>query len=121
MSNTGITEQGARLVEIGRCVHSLSGGLEAIADGLPDGCPQAVELAGVIDGGLPPLVDLVMAAIADAGAVLPDARREQSMARGYQSMILMRRETAGEEVTREDWRESPIEFMKRLREAEADG
>jgi hypothetical protein len=106
-----------RLVEIGRCVHSLSGSLEAIADGLPEGSVQAVELAGLIDGGLPALVALVMAAIADAGAELPDDRREKSMARGYQSILLLRREGAGEDVSREEWREDPLAFMERQRAA----
>jgi hypothetical protein len=107
--------QAERLVEIGRCVHSLSGSLEAIADGLPEGSVQAVEIDGLVEGGLPPLIELVMAAIADAGAELPDERREKSLARGYQGIMLLRRETAGEDVPAAEWREDPIAFMERQR------
>lgn len=116
----GDQEHEKRLVEIARCVHSCSGSLEAIRDALPDDSVPTEELTGLIDGGWPALVELALAALADVGAELSDERRQKSMARGYQHIILLRRETAeGRMLPREEWAEDPIKFMERLR-AEAD-
>lgn len=112
-------EQAKRLVEIGRCLHSTMGGLEAICDALPDGHEQGVELRGLIEAGLPEVIAITDQAIAAEGAELPDERRQKSFARGYQSMVLLRRETAGQKVSREDWREDPEAFMERLEASDA--
>lgn len=94
-----------RLTEIRSNLLSHLGMLEAICEAMPV-CVQGRELRGVIEGGFPEVMDLVERV---AGRT-PEG--DQSFHRGYQVMVLMRRE---EETGVRDpgaWAQHPADFMR---------
>lgn len=110
-------EKRPALVEVYRCLHSTMGQLAAIVEAMPE-CEQGFELNAVLEGGMPEFDHEVKRALADAGLEVEDGTGSLSYDRGYQVMVLMRRD---EPTGSPAWAQHPHEFMAEYRKAQLEG
>lgn len=111
-TSDAITVPLSKLVELDRCIWSAVGSLNAVLDAMPEG-EQGTELGGLLDGGFPEVI-----ALADF-LVGKHANNAKSFNRGYQVVVLMRREQAIGGRDREAWKQDPDEFMRTYRDSGA--
>lgn len=102
--------------ELWRGVYSELGALEAICDELPEG-PTGGRLRGYIEHGIPEAIPIAERALRDAGLEPDEAVANKTYARGYQTMVLLRREEEAGERDPEAWKQDPEEFMAEERAA----
>jgi hypothetical protein len=101
------------LERLWRQLHTVSGQLTAICDDMPKG-RHGVELRAVVDEGWVELTALTREALLEAGVEPNMEATAGHLARGYQTVVLLRREedTGAHDV--EAWRQDPREFMRGL-------
>lgn len=101
--------------EVWRSLWSIMGALDAICDELPEG-PTGGRLRAELEHGIPEILPFAERALRDAGVEPDQAVSDKSFARGFQVMVLLRREEESGERDSEAWKQPPDEFLAAYRE-----